>query len=249
MKSELFKLIQSSEYTLFFTGAGISTLSGIPDFRSANGIYSKKWHNIPVEEVLSIDCFRQHPELFYEWAQDFVYSADKFAPNVVHNVIAELEKRNLCHGVYTQNIDRLHQRAGSKKVYELHGSAATYHCINCHAAFPATQIDPVAKQSKVPYCPHCHGPIKPDIVFYGEMLDENLLAQADKELSQADLLIVLGSSLTVYPAAAMPQITYRSGGKVVIVNANPTQFDQFAVLRYSDLATIFEQLQTDLNGA
>jgi len=242
MIDKLWELIEGSHFTLVFTGAGISTLSGIPDFRSPNGVYSEKWRGMRVEEILSIDCFRRHPELFYEWAQPFVYSLEKYRPNIVHRVVAELEKRRLCQGVYTQNIDRLHQRAGSKRVYELHGSAATYHCLNCGKTFKDKEIDPIIKSGEIPHCTKCNGLVKPDIVFYGEQLDEALLERADRELRQAELLLVLGSSLTVQPAASMPLLTLYSGGKVVIVNAQPTSLDKRAALKFNDLATVFEGL-------
>ncbi|MEA4861786.1 MAG: NAD-dependent protein deacylase [Victivallaceae bacterium] len=242
MTGELEKLLGESRHTLIFTGAGISTLSGIPDFRSPNGIYSQKWHGLQVEDVLSIDFFERSPEIFYEWAQPFVYSLEKYQPNVVHKVAAEMERRGLCAGVYTQNIDRLHQRAGSGKVYELHGSAANYHCLRCGSGFPDTEIDPIVRRGEVPRCVKCGGLLKPDIVFYGESLDSDLLEYADRDLRKADLLLVLGSSLTVYPAAAMPMITRRAGGKVVIVNAQPTGFDGYAALKFDDLETVFGSL-------
>lgn len=242
MTEELQRLLEESKHTLIFTGAGISTLSGIPDFRSSNGIYSQKWHDLQVEDVLSIDFFERSPEIFYQWAQPFVYSLDKYRPNVVHKVAAELERRGLCAGVYTQNIDRLHQRAGSKNVYELHGSAANYHCLGCGAGFADTEIDPAVRRGEVPRCGKCGGLLKPDIVFYGESLNPELLEFADRDLRRADLLLVLGSSLTVYPAAAMPMITRRAGGKVVIVNAQPTGFDGYAALKFDDLAAVFNSL-------
>ncbi len=246
--AELENLIDKSHHTLIFTGAGISTLSGIPDFRSPNGVYSEKWHGLDVEEVLSIDFFKQHPEIFYEWAKPFVYSLEKYQPNVVHRVAAKLEALGLCQGVYTQNIDRLHQRAGSKRVYELHGSAANYHCLDCRRKFPDTEIDPAVKRGEVPKCAKCGGLLKPDIVFYGEPLDEEMLGNADLELRRTDLLLVLGSSLTVYPAAAMPEITARSGGKVVIVNAQPTRLDRLAKLRFDDLELVFAALESRYGG-
>ncbi|MDD4816807.1 MAG: NAD-dependent protein deacylase [Victivallaceae bacterium] len=242
--AELEKLIDRSHHTVIFTGAGISTLSGIPDFRSPNGVYSEKWHGLDVEEVLSIDFFRLHPEIFYEWAKPFVYSLEKYQPNVVHRVAARLEALGLCHGVYTQNIDQLHQRAGSRRVFELHGSAASYHCLNCRRKFKDTAVDPIVKRGDVPKCPNCGGLLKPDIVFYGESLDAEMLETADMELRRTELLLVLGSSLTVYPAAAMPEIAARSGGKVVIVNAQPTGLDRLATLRFDDLELVFNALET-----
>lgn len=246
MSDQLYELLLNSKLCTVFTGAGISTLSGIPDFRSANGIYSKKFRGMEVEELLSIDCFVQNPELFYDWAKPFLYELDKYEPNVVHRVIAELEKRDIVKMTYTQNIDLLHERAGSKKLGELHGSPAIHSCMNCGKQFDYPFIVSLVRAGKVPRCGKCGGLIKPHIVFYGEALDSNLLYSAERMLRQSDLMLVLGSSLTVEPAASLPRIVLQNSGKIVIVNRQPTSLDRYAELKFDDLKTVFESLEQKL---
>lgn len=243
----LWKLLEESNHTLAFTGAGISTLAGIRDFRGKNGVYLQPWHGYSVEEILSLDCFLEHPELFYGWAKEFLYRLDEFHPASVHRVLAKLEERGMLAGTYTQNIDLLHQKAGSRKVYELHGSPAIHHCLKCRNTYSYAQIAPQVLADQIPHCSQCGGLIKPDVVFYGENLNESLLDQAFREMEQAELLLVLGSSLTVQPAASLPLSTRYGGGKIVIVNAQPTPLDQYAQLRFTDLAEVFDQLEKKLN--
>jgi len=243
---KLLELLQKSRYACVFTGAGISTLSGIPDFRSPRGVYSKQSHGLPVETILSHSCFLEHPDYFYEWAKTFVYNAEDYDPNVVHRCIAELQKRGIVKSLYTQNIDVLHQKAGSDPVYELHGSAAHHHCMQCQRHFSYAEIAPLVRQGKVPYCPHCQGLIKPDIVLYEEMLNEALLTQAFSEMRQCDLLLVLGSSLTVQPAASLPVLVLESGGAVAIVNRTPTMLDGRAVFHQANLQETFADMARDL---
>ena len=236
-KFKLFaSLLKQSRKTAVFTGAGVSTLSGIPDFRGSHGVYNSPWNGLSVEEILSIDYFYSHPEIFYAWAEEVWYHLEDYEPNIVHYTLAELEHRGLLqNGLFTQNIDFMHQRAGSRLVYELHGSARAAYCTNCNAYYTYDQIAPVVRSGKVPVCSTCGSIIKPDIVFYGENLSSSILKQAEISFSQADLAIVMGSSLTVYPAAAFPRMTACSGGKIVIVNAQPTAQDEYAVLRFRDL--------------
>ncbi len=243
MYEELKQLLRESRRTFAFTGAGISTLSGIRDFRGANGVYLQPWNGRQVEEILSLDCFLEDPNLFYRWAEEFIYRLDDFKPASVHRVLAKLEDAGMLAGVYTQNIDLLHQKAGSRKVWEVHGSPAHHHCLRCGREFGYAQIAPEVLAGKVPHCTECHGIIKPDIVFYGESLDEALLDQAFRDLERAELLLVLGSSLTVQPAAGLPLATRAGGGKIVIVNAQPTPLDRYAALRYDDLGSVFGELE------
>jgi len=238
----LYEAIRESGKVLVFTGAGISTLSGIPDFRGVKGVYQKKWHGMEVEEILSIPCFLKHPEYFYEWAQTFVYGLENYQPNIVHNVLAEWEKRNLIYRIYTQNIDILHQHAGSQRLSELHGSPAHHHCLKCNKYYSYNDIAPVVQAGNCPQC-DCGGIIKPEIVFYGEQLNSELLEQAFYDFAHADLAIVLGSSLTVNPAALLPQYTLRGGGKLAIINSQPTSLDKYASWKFDDLQAAFEQLQ------
>ena len=244
--NELDRKLLDSKYCVVFTGAGISTLSGIPDFRSPDGVYSKQFEGYDVEDILSIDLFLQRPELYYKWAKPFIYELDRYRPNVVHRVIAELEARGIVKMTYTQNIDLLHERAGSKKLGELHGSPAVHECLKCGKTFEYAEIAATVNRGEVPKCPLCGGIVKPRIVFYGESLDGELLDRAEADLRRADLLLVLGSSLTVNPAAALPRITLASGGEVVIVNRQPTFLDRCAALRYDDLETVFGELEKKL---
>ena len=235
--------IGKAEHFIALTGAGVSTLSGIPDFRSAgSGIYTKPWHGMSVEEILSIDCFTAHPELFYQWATEFVYRGEDFCPSIVHTSLTALESKGYLRRLYTQNIDALHTRSGSKNVGELHGSAARHHCLTCGEVYPYSEIAPLVLAGKVPRCRRCGGLIKPDIVFYGEGLDDRLWREAERDFSRADLLLVLGSSLTVYPVASLPEMTLQCGGKIIIVNAQPTFLDGEAAGKFTDLEKFFTEL-------
>jgi len=242
MYEELKDLLAHSAHTVAFTGAGISTLSGIRDFRGKNGVYLQPWHGKAVEEILSLDCFLAQPELFYGWAREFIYRLDEFHPAAVHRALAGLEAHGMLRAVYTQNIDLLHQKAGSKTVYEVHGSPAHHRCLKCGRRFNYAEIAPRVLADEIPHCP-CGGLVKPDIVFYGENLDDSLLEQAFAEMGKAELLLVLGSSLTVQPAASLPVATLRGGGTIVIVNAQPTPLDRYAKLRYDDLLPVFDELE------
>lgn len=238
---ELHDLLLSSTATVAFTGAGVSTASGIRDFRGRNGIYNDTFKGYRVEELFGIDLFRHDPSLFYEWARDFVYGLDAFRPCTVHNVLARLERDGLLRAVITQNIDRLHTLAGSRNVFEVHGSPHVHHCLACGKAYDYDTVAPVVRRGEVPQCT-CGGVLKPDIVFYGEPLPETVFRGALEACQQADLCLVLGSSLTVYPAAALPEEAYRCGARIVIVNDTPTALDARALLRLSDLTDTFTQL-------
>lgn len=239
--SRLCELLKQSRKTVVLTGAGVSTLSGIPDFRSANGLYAHDWHGMRIEDILSLDVFRVHPEYFYA-LKIFLQPDDAYAPNIVHTTLAEMQKRKLIGGIFTQNIDRLHTIAGATDVVELHGSAQHNHCLKCHAHYPLSDIIDTAMKGEVPRCPQCGGVIKPDIVFYGENLVEEDLTRAFNDFAHADLALVLGTSLVVYPVAALPEETVRHGGKLVIVNAQPTMMDRYAELTFTDLKSTFEGL-------
>jgi len=234
--SRLAELIHRAQAIVAFTGAGVSTLAGIRDFRGKNGVYRQLWHGLQVEEILSLDCFQRRPELFYEWAREFVYCLDDFAPGAMHTALAHLEEiGKLPLGIYTQNIDLLHQKAGSRQVYEIHGSPARHHCLRCRHRQTYAEVAPEVMAGRVPRCPECGGVMKPDIVFYGENLDEALLERGFDTFAKADLALVMGSSLTVYPAAALPEAAARNGVKTVIINEQPTHLDDFAALRIESL--------------
>ncbi len=241
--SKLKELIRSSESIVAFTGAGVSTLAGIRDFRGKNGVYRQLWHGYQVEEILSLDCFRRQPELFYEWAREFVYCLDDYSPGAMHTALAHLERiGKLPLGIYTQNIDLLHQKAGSRQVYEIHGSPAHHHCLNCRHEQSYAEVAPKVMAGSVPHCPKCGGVMKPDIVFYGENLDEALLQKGFDIFARADLALVMGSSLTVYPAAALPEAAARNGVKTVIINEQPTHLDDLATLHIESLEAAAAEL-------
>ena len=241
MFEEFFSLLEKSKRQVVLTGAGVSTLSGIPDFRSSNGLYSKKFGHMRVEDILDIDFFTAHPDVFYSWAKDNWYNIDDVKPNIIHTTLKKAEDMGfLTEGIFTQNIDFLHERAGSKKVYPLHGTLERGYCMNCHSYHEYDEISKMVHQDMVPKCSTCGGVIKPDIVFYGENLDMSILARAENAFYNADLVLVLGSSLVVNPAASLPYISARKGRDIVIVNRDDTYLDSYAKLRYRDLKSFFE---------
>ena len=215
-------IIDSGSKIVFFSGAGVSTESGIPDFRSSEGLYLQK-HKISPEEILSHDYFMKHPSEFYRfYRENMIY--DNAKPNECHLKIAELERAGRLLMVVTQNIDGLHSAAGSKKVAELHGSIYRNHCIKCGKAY---SLDKIKESSIIPMC-NCGGIIKPDVILYGEPLDSTTVQSAATAISQADALIVAGTSLTVYPAAGL--IKYFRGRNLVIINRDITSADNLADL-------------------
>ena len=246
--SSFIDLYMKAGRIVVLTGAGVSTLSGIPDFRSSDGLYSKEFGNMRVEEILDIDFFRAHPDVFYQWSRDYWFQMETFQPNIIHRTLAEMERRGkLSEGIFTQNIDALHQRAGSKKVYELHGSIANGYCMNCHRHYDYKYMADAVNSGIKPICSSCGGLVKPDIVFYGESLNTTTLMRAENAFSYADLVIVLGSSLVVNPAASLPYISARSGKDIVIVNRDKTYIDDYAVLKFNDLESFFDEFNQYLN--
>lgn len=237
----LIDLLRASKHTVIFTGAGVSTLSGIPDFRGPNGLYKQ----LDADKIFDIDHFRSDPAYFYAHARDFIYGLGGRHPNQVHAACARLEQLGRARGVITQNIDALHQRAGSRVVHELHGSPAMHHCLTCGKAYPfAAVVGMLAGGAGVPHCEACGDVLKPDITFFGEMLPAATFAAASRLAREADLLLALGTSLVVHPAASLPQLTLRAGGRLAIVNAGETPYDDAAVLRYDDLAAFASAVET-----
>ncbi|MFC2556403.1 MAG: NAD-dependent protein deacylase [Pauljensenia sp.] len=221
--STLADWIADSPSTVFFGGAGVSTESGIPDFRGANGFYFQQ-REIPLETVLSIDFFNRHPQAYWEWFHEVYRPVE---PNGAHKALASLEAAGRLDAVVTQNIDGLHQRAGSRAVWELHGNWERLVCTGCGAVTAlgdATWVD----GDPVPACPSCASQMRPDIVMYGEALDQGVIEAAIAAIARASLLIVAGTSLVVYPAAGL--IDYFSGDRLVLVNATPTSADAHADL-------------------
>lgn len=213
-KTKLQKIIDDSTNIVFFGGAGVSTESGIPDFRSADGLYHQKYKYSP-EQVVSHSFFMKYPEVFYEFYKDKMMCLDA-KPNAAHNKLSELESSGKLKAVVTQNIDGLHQKAGSKTVYELHGSIHRNYCMKCQKSYDANYVK---NRKGIPYC-ECGGMIKPDVVLYEEGLDGNVINAAIRAIASADTLIIGGTSLVVYPAAGF--IDYFQGKHLVVINKSET---------------------------
>ena len=230
--------IKESNNIVFFGGAGVSTESGIPDFRSKDGLYNQKY-DYPPEEILSHSFFVNHTEEFYKFYKDKLNSL-KYEPNITHEVLAKLEKDNKLQAVITQNIDGLHQKAGSKNVLELHGSVLRNFCTKCMSFYDANYI--FNNDDIIPKCDKCGSIIKPDVVLYEEGLDEDILTASIEAISNADILIIGGTSLTVYPAAGL--INYYHGNKLVLINRDPTPMDKIADLVINDsLGNVFSKIE------
>lgn len=213
-------ILASAEHVVFFGGAGVSTDSGIPDFRGSDGLYNSEENNNAY--YLSWDCLLTEPDKFYEFFRNnMIFSSAE--PNDAHIALAKLEQAGILKAIITQNIDGLHQRAGSQRVIELHGTASRYYCSRCGKVYDP---DFVLHQGTVPYCTACGNLVRPDVTLYGEPLDGYNFADAEKEVSNADVLIVGGSSLTVHPAASL--IDVFEGKHLIIINYSPTPYDALA---------------------
>jgi NAD-dependent deacetylase len=234
---DLKEIIKKSNRICFFGGAGVSTESGIPDFRSSGGIYSKDYGALSAEEILSHTFFMRNTDMFYRFYKEkMIYSEAK--PNGAHFALAELEKRGVLQAVVTQNIDGLHQAAGSKNVIELHGSVHRNYCMECGKKY---HLSHVMEFEGVPKCDDCKGIIRPDVVLYEEQLDDEVVTSAIESIQSADTLIIGGTSLVVYPAAGL--IRYFSGDNLVVINKSPTQADNSATL------VIYDSIAGALNKA
>ncbi len=232
---QLKQWINESKSAVFFGGAGVSTESGIPDFRSVDGLYSQKF-DYPPETIISHSFFERKPEYFFRFYREKMLPLG-FEPNVTHKVLARLEAEGHLAAVVTQNIDGLHQKAGSKRVFELHGSVLRNYCVKC-GKFHRAEV--VRDAKGIPLC-DCGGIIKPDVVLYEEPLDENVMAGAIAAIRKADLLIVGGTSLTVYPAAGL--LHYYRGQRLVLINRDETPYDSYANLVFHEsLGDIFSRL-------
>ncbi len=227
--------ISESSRIVFFGGAGVSTESGIPDFRSVDGLYSQKF-DYPPETIISHSFFARRPEYFFRFYREKMLPLG-FQPNITHRVLAKWEEQGKLSAVVTQNIDGLHQKAGSKKVHELHGSVLRNYCQRC-GKFHSAEF--VKNSPGVPRC-DCGGTVKPDVVLYEESLDQDTIEKSVMAIYQADLLIVAGTSLTVYPAAGL--INYYRGNRLVLINRDATPYDSQADLVFHEsLGSIFSQL-------
>ena len=233
--AKLKEWVDGSQNIVFFGGAGVSTESGIPDFRSVDGLYNQKYA-WPPETILSHTFFvRQTPE-FYRFYRDKMLCLDA-KPNAAHLKLAELEKAGKLRAVITQNIDGLHQAAGSQEVLELHGSVHRNFCMRCHRSFPPEEI---LNSTGVPTCP-CGGTIKPDVVLYEESLDNHTLRKSVEYIAHADMLIIGGTSLAVYPAAGL--IDYYTGSKLVLINKDATPADRRAdLVIHEPIGQVFAQI-------
>lgn len=228
--------IDNSDNIVFFGGAGVSTESGIPDFRSVDGLYNQQY-DYPPETILSHTFFRRHTEEFYRFYRAKMLALDA-KPNAAHKKLAQWEQEGKLKAVVTQNIDGLHQAAGSKMVYELHGSVHRNYCQKCGAFYDARYM---LESKGIPKCEKCGGIIKPDVVLYEEGLDDATMRGAIRAISHADVLIIGGTSLTVYPAAGL--IDYYNGNKLVLINKSVTPMDSRAdLLVQGPIGEIFSQL-------
>jgi NAD-dependent deacetylase len=251
----LYKLITGSKHCIALTGAGVSTLSGIRDFRGKNGLYKE----MDAEKIFSIDYFFHDPAFYYSHSKDFIYGLEQKEPSVVHTVLGKLEAQGFLKAVITQNIDLLHTKGGSRRVIEIHGSPRAHYCPQCQSAARAEEAiladeisqkgfmefeeaAAIVQRDELPRCANCGAVLKPAITFFGESLPIHALAAAEQEAASADLMLVLGTSLTVFPAAGLPRFTLRHGGKIVIVNDMETPLDNAAALRFEDLGTVFENI-------
>ena len=232
--------IKDSKRIVFFGGAGVSTESGIPDFRSAGGIFVKEaGYQYSPEEIISHSFFQQHPKVFFDFYFDKLIYPDA-KPNSTHQFIADLEKVNKDVTVITQNIDGLHQDAGSTTVYELHGTVRENYCLNCHREFKLEELEKDA--DGIPRCPDDQGIVRPNIVLYQEGLDQDILKHAIKAIQEADMLIIGGTSLVVYPAAGL--VNYFGGKHLVVINKTIIQAGQYGALTFEDsLSNVFNQIK------
>jgi NAD-dependent deacetylase len=225
---QLAELIATSKSTVALTGAGISVPSGIPDFRTpGEGL----WAKVNPMEVATIEAFHRDTKRFWEFYRPrFEMLGDKL-PNPAHHALAELEARGLLDAVITQNIDRLHRAAGTRSLVEVHGSVATSSCTTCGASWNLEDVDALFDEDGIATCTGCMGKVKPDVVLFGEMLPVAAIERARELAEAAELMICIGSSLEVFPAAGLPELTLASGGAVAIVTIGPTAYDSHAVVR------------------
>ena len=224
----LAELIRESRSTVVLTGAGVSVASGIPNFRTPE---SGLWAKVDPMEVAHIDVFERDPERFWSYYRLRFHALGDKRFNAAHTAIAELERRGLVEAVITQNIDRLHRAAGSEDVVEVHGSIATSSCMSCGASFAIEQVENLFDERGVALCVECSGPVKPDVVLFGEMLPAEAMARAGELAEVAELIVCVGSSLIVHPVAGLPQLTLGRGGRLALVTQGPTPYDEDAELK------------------
>jgi NAD-dependent deacetylase len=226
--AELAGLIREADSVVALTGAGISVPSGIPDFRTpGKGI----WEKVDPMEVAHIDAFHRNTQRFWQFYRPRFHLLDGKRPNAAHEALAELEHRGMLEAVITQNVDRLHAKAGSVRVVEVHGSIATSSCTSCNARYPLERVGELFDEDGIATCACCMGKVKPDVVLFGELLPEAAMAEAQELCAAADLLLCVGSSLEVHPVAALPELTLGAGGAVAIVTQGRTPYDSDAAVK------------------
>jgi NAD-dependent deacetylase len=242
----LAELIEASDRVVALTGAGISVPSGIPDFRTpGKGL----WAKVDPMAVATIDAFHRDTKRFWDFYRPRFHDLADKEPNPAHGALAELERRGLLDAVITQNIDRLHRKAGSDEVIEVHGSIATASCTSCAATYPLERVESLFDDEGVATCTCCAGKVKPDVVLFGEFLPADSMARAEELCSGADLLLCVGSSLEVHPVAGLPQMTLARGGRIAIVTKSTTPYDGDAVVRMSgDVADELQSVVAALDG-
>jgi NAD-dependent deacetylase len=235
------ELIRRAHSGVALTGAGISTPSGIPDFRSAG---SGLWERFDPMDVASLSAFRYRPERFFEWVKPLAEKILLAEPNPAHTALAEMERAGLITAVVTQNIDDLHRKAGSKRVLEIHGHLRESTCIECFRRYPSGRmLRRFTESGEIPRCPACGGVLKPDAVLYGEQLPFQIVQEAKRLITESDLILIVGSSLEVTPAAVFPVQALNAGGRLVIVNQEPTYLDPRAdVIFRQDAAVVMPKL-------
>lgn len=241
LATRLAELIRGADSVVALTGAGVSVPSGIPDFRSPE---SGLWEKVDPMEVAHIDAFHRDTRRFWGFYRPRFAELDGKLPNRAHEVLAELESLGRLDGIVTQNIDRLHSKAGSDRVIEVHGSIATSSCTTCRTSYPLENVGELFDSDGIATCACCMGKVKPDVVLFGELLPEEAMVEAQRLCAAADLLLCVGSSLEVYPVAGLPEMTLASGGEIAIVTQGPTPYDGEAKLKLD--GDVVEELEAVL---
>ena len=237
---ELIERLERAERTVALTGAGVSVASGIPDFRSPGGIYSKV-----SQRTFELDFLYRQPEAYYAIAREYIHPLADKEPNATHKMLAELERRGLLEAIITQNIDSLHQKAGSKKVIEFHGNVNSFHCVRCNKPYERAEVEEKIENQRVPRCP-CGGLIRPGIVFFSDPIPLRALEESSKLSRGCDVFIAMGSSLTVQPAASLPVFANHGSAEVYIVNREPTRLDSLATVCLHENVEAFSQQVMEL---
>lgn len=238
-------LLRNAKHAVVFTGAGISTPSGIPDFRSQN---TGLWERFDPMEVASLGSFQSHPEKFFNWLRPLLQTIWSAEPNPAHHALSQLEAKGIVKALITQNIDDLHERAGSRSIYEVHGSLRTMTCPGCKETYPSEQFRSQLEKADhtgdgFPRCPNCNRIMKPDITLFGEMLPPDVWQEAEEHCKRADVMLVVGSSLEVWPAASLPELAVEHGAHLIIANLSPTYLDNEAkVLLQANVAEVLPEV-------